>query len=154
MGSSIPAVIDYLSTLADTVTSGLDVQVSDGWPSNLGLRMFGVGIDQPPTEPSGDQATGTDAIFTLGNVGLKEGFGVPCYIYDASGGTDQKACRDAAFALFDPFLEALQADPSLGGACLVGMVADVAVTGPRSTDEAAKGRFCIISFSVVCTNLI
>lgn len=154
MGSSIPSVVDYLLTLATTATAGLDVAVSDGWPSNLGVRMFGVGIDQPPTDTSGEQAFGTEAIFTLGNVGLKEGFGVPCYVYDASGGTDQKACRDAAFALFNPFLEGLQADPSLGGSCLVGMVADVSVHGPRSTDEASSGRFCVISFSVVCTNLI
>jgi len=158
VGSAIPAVVDYLKGLADTVAtaSSSEVIVTDGWPTLLGHTMFGIGVDRPPDLSSGQAADGPVAVLTLGNATLVEQFAVPCYIYRGAGGTDQKACRDAVFAVFDPFIEQLRADllaqPS-AVPCLTAMVSNVALEGPKSEDEAAKGRYALLAFTVMCRNL-
>lgn len=159
MPSSIPAVIDYLLDKAIAAAGdagGDEIAVDDGWPEEVAERMFGVGIDKPPdaVDPAGEEASGTQGILTLGNLLLEEGFGVPNYIYDGTGGTNQKTCRDAAFDIFNPFMESLRDDPSMGGRCLVSVIGNLAITGPRTAQEAARGRFCLIQFVVVCKSVI
>lgn len=156
--TAIPAVLDYFVNLATTTAAAVssDWIVSEGWPASLGELMFGVGIDTPPVNPTGEEATGTSAILILGNAGIQEGFKIPHYIYCGSGGADQKACRDAVFSVYTPWLEQLRSDLLTQPSpipCLIAMVSDVSLTGPKSQEEAAQGRYAVLSFNVACTNI-
>lgn len=150
MGSSIPAATDYLLGLAAQAAPG--AVVADGWPTSLGRSMFGVGTDRPPIEDSGEAANGTRAFISLGAQRVDENYGIPCWIYQASG-DPQKTLRDAAFAIFDQFYTLLRADLTLGGALSqYAAVNDLRVEGPKTADEAGKGQYCLVMFTVTCQN--
>jgi hypothetical protein len=157
--SSIPAVIDYLLDLANravTQAGAPAVVVTDGWPDSLSHTMIGVGADRPPEQPSGQQSAGTAAVLTLGNMGIDENYGVDHYVYNGSGGVDQKACRDAVFAIFNPWVELLRADlladtPPVP--CLTIVPTNLTLSGPSSPEEAANGRFSLLSFTAMCRNI-
>jgi hypothetical protein len=151
--SSIPAATDYLlDRAAQAITAaGTDTILTDGWPSSLGVSMFGIGADRPPLEPSGQQASGTDALLTLGQPLMQERYSIPGYIYDATGGTSQKACRDAVFAIWDEFVTRLRADLNAGTIpVLVMNVESITLEGPKSVEEADSGRYALLTFSIAC----
>lgn len=157
-GSSIPAAIDYLLTLAQQAATavGVGTIVSDGWPAGIGESMFGVGADRPPETVDGSQAAGLLNYRDLGARTVDETYGVPCYIYSGSGGTSQSTVRLASFALWNAFFPLLRADLTLGGALGNGnnyaRISDFGIEGPKSAEEAGSGRYCLLTFTVVCEN--
>lgn len=154
--SSIGPVFDYFLDLANAIATAASPSaiVNDGWPANLSHSMIGVGADRPPDMASGQQSSGTAGILTMGNVGIEEAFGVDHYIYNGSGGTDQKACRDAVLSIWNPWINQLRADLlSQSVPCLVAMVSNLSLEGPKSTEEAANGRYSLLSFTVMCRNV-
>lgn len=159
MGSSIPAAIDWLIGLANQVkaaTTDFDLIVHDGWPASLGTTMFAVGADSPPDDTDGQQADGSQDYRDLGARVVDEVYGVPCYIYAAAGGTDQKSCRDRVFTVWDAFFPLLRADLTLGEALANGnnyaRITGFNLVGPKSSEEAAKGRYALLKFTVTCQN--
>jgi hypothetical protein len=154
--SGIPAAIDYLVGLGNQLKESGDfpgLVVNDGWPGAMAPLMYTVGADRPPTEPQGTQADGSASWKGLGNLTVEENFGVPGYIYSATGGA-QTACRLAAFAVWDAWFPLFRADLSLGGALSTfpAGITNFRVEGPKSVEEAGDGRYCLILFTVQCEN--
>lgn len=151
--SSIPDAIDYLVSQAQAAAVGTPTVVSDGWNTGA-LQMFAVGADRPPVSDSGEQSTGAGGILTLGQAMVEERYGIPCWVYAASGGT-QKECRDAVFTLWNAFIVLVRADLSLGGALQPGpaQISQFRLEGPKTADEAGSGRYALLMFTVTCLHL-
>jgi hypothetical protein len=152
--SSIAPVIDYLvATISALPACAAPVTVSDGYSEvfpNSAMVMVGV------TDQTGE----TPVTLRFGELGPKssgERFDIPCVIYCHSGSTSAKEVRDAAFAIYNPIITVILADPSLGGN--LGPTAGAGVAsisaGPlwqtHTADEAGSGRLARIYFTVHCT---
>ena len=158
MSSSIPAATDHLLTLANQVatTIGSGLVVADGWPSTYSEYMFGVGGDAPLTT-DGEESVGAASFIGLGAHTVEEKYAIPCWIYRHVGGAKQKTARDAVFAVWAAFIPLLRADLNLGGALnppggIGAGVTDFRLVGPASQEEASKGRFSLLTFSITCSN--
>lgn len=155
MPSSIPAAIDYLAGLAEQTATQVDgLLTCEGWPAVFGDFMFGVASDAPPTHTTGSAASGV-VTYDIGQVRFTEQFGVPCWIYRHVGGTSSKPARDDVFAAFNAFVALLRTDLTLGGALAIGEYAglgEIHLQGPATEDEAAKGRYALLLFSVTGEN--
>lgn len=156
MGSSIPPVIDYLTTLATTATqqaSEPDWIVADGWPASLGERMFGVGSDRPPEGGQGSEVEGSVQWKGLGGYTVEEDYDVPCWVYSGAGGTDTAACRRSAFALWDLWFPLFRADLTFGGLLVLpASITAFRAETTKSPEEAKTGRYCLILFNVSIQN--
>jgi hypothetical protein len=160
MELSIGPVTDYLFGLARAAVSGVLVDnrpaiASDGPVEELTAGAFVVGLDVPPPDESGSTTSSGMPLVTIGARIVKQDSTVPCYIDCTVPGIDQKAARDAAESIFNPFWTAFLADPSLGG-LLAGGVAQISTltsTPFREGTAAEPGRRQIISFGVNFTEL-
>lgn len=157
---TVGAATDYLYGLAQAAVAGVTVNgepvlVSDGWPDELALGMFLVGLSDSPPEGSG-QTSGTDGWPLLGNPGAAaEDYLIPCVIDVRISGNVQKTARDLAESMFNTFWDSFVTDRSLGdllhggGATITSIVSIPSNVGT----VAEPGRRQLISFAVRCTNL-
>ena len=147
--SSIPAAIDYLvSTVTALPACAAPVRVFDGWPDARADRAIVIGVT--PEDPS------TDDQVTHGQLGAQtqwEEYTIPCIIWARRVGADaMKQARLDAFALLDAVDTHLRTHRDLGGALKSGtaIAANVVVRQTATSEEAAEGRVCEISFDVLC----
>jgi hypothetical protein len=144
--TSTPAVVDKLEALfVAAVASHVDVQVTDGFPgTTLANDIVAIGGTTSNTEEGTSQPAG------LGIVYLEEDYVVHCAISCYRGGNEpsvQRAARDAAYALLDSCLDAVYADPTLGG--LVGWcIFDRHDLKQTDYNDATNGRTATVSFTL------
>ncbi len=145
--TTVPAVIDALlaGLRARPALRAVDVVISDGMPVEnfAGRRMLTVGGQDAPTV---DGTSGWGALGTLRRV---EDYTLSLYASADVGSVDQKAARDAAYALVAEVGAFLREDPSLG--FLVGEGAEMGSaftltqSGPGTPGE---GRWAEVAFDV------
>lgn len=152
--------IDYLFGLATDAVDGVVVDGKPAVPMDGGSftknepGMFVVGLAAPINEPS-QSVSGTDAAVILGGVSLQEVYDVPCCIDIRIGAATQKQVRDLALSIFNPFLNALMADRSLGGLLAGGgaQIVNVNAQPDLVGTPGEPGQRHLLSFAVRCTDL-
>lgn len=145
--SSIPDVIDALIVLGRSLPEFAKVSVLDGIPNGAThsdvLLIDGLG----DTTVDGQQSYAA-----IGRGRRKETYTVNCSISSERGGSDQRACRNRAFDLFDAYAGALEADPTLGGLVTCGQVSTVGLE--QTEPDTVKGRIAIVTFQVLVENTL
>jgi hypothetical protein len=145
--TTVPAVIDTLLAGLRTRPALSDVVISDGLPveNYAGRRLLTIGGQEAPT------VEGTSEWGALGLSRRREDYVLRLYASATDGGVDQKAARDAAYAVVSEVGAFLREDPSLG--FLVGEGAEMgsaftlSQTSP-DPDRTGEGRWAEVAFDV------
>jgi hypothetical protein len=155
---SVGPVTDYLvaaatTAVTGTTVSGKPVTVVDGEPSILAPGMFVIGAPEPPPDGGQAETRVARAWNGLGARQVLDDYTIPCYIDVRIAGTDTKAARDAAEAIFNAFWPLLKADLTLGGALdRICEIPDIAAFSSNLGTVAEPGRRHLIQFGVHCRN--
>ena len=134
MGSSIPAVIDYLITGLAAPLAAIEptTVLADGMPLTASETMVVVGRTSPE---SGNGTIGEDAYVELGAQRIQETYTLPIYVDVFREGPAQKPARDAAFGLYDAVVKFVAADPTLGELLTQGRIAQAARLSLHQTQD-------------------
>lgn len=117
--SVIPAVIDYLVTHATTALSASSVIVYDGFgTSDEPGDFLMIGVDDPESVNTAFSADSVQQWAHANYTARDEEGDVTCAALSWNGDCDQKAARDAVFAITAALENLLRADPTLAGAVL------------------------------------
>lgn len=151
--------IDYLLGLAEQAVQGIRVNnkpvvAVDGWPTDIALGMFVIGLDQPAEEGQATATIGTGLLLaTIGVQDVGENYTIPCYI-DVRGHDTQKQVRDLTSQIFEAFWPLFAADFSLGGLLEGGLasVVDIRSTPLLAGTAPEGGRRQLLTFGIRCTN--
>lgn len=116
MGTSvIPTVIDALVTQATAALTGVTVLDGYATPDGSASNFLYIGVDDPQTTQAAQTSDTEQTAATMGTPRSRDQRGtVTCAALSWSGGTDQKAVRDAAYATVAAVENLLRADPALG----------------------------------------
>lgn len=146
MGTSlIPAVIDALVAAAQTAMP--NVSVRDGFTVTGDSGDFlMVGADDPDSDTAADSASSQQAWAHANHMARDDNGEINCVALSWSGDSDQKAVRDAAYAIVAGIENVLRANPTLD-------VPGVLWTGFGSTqtlrqDQYQEGVDARVSFTV------
>jgi hypothetical protein len=157
MTLTVGPATDYIFTKAQQAVTGITVSnkpvlVVDGEPSILEPGMFVIGVTDAP--PDGLAETVVLREWEgLGAQHVADEFTIPCYIDVRIAGTDMKAARDAAEAIFNAFWPLLKADLTFGGILSVDAgIAELSEHPGNTGTVAEPGRRHLIKFGVHCRN--
>ena len=144
--SVVPALIDAL--IAAATSAGVE-NVLDG-VSLSGDAQAGdylmIGVDDPDSE--GDAFTGSSrqSWANANHTTRDESGEITCAAYSWNGDCDQKAARDAAFAMVETLASACRTDPSLGLSSLLWT--DFGSDLNLSQNQGESGASALVVFTV------
>lgn len=139
-GSSFPAVVQGLVNAFQAANPSAWVTDGPAYGNDSASSLISVGYDG-----------GTDGKSMQGEMSpnswnnLPDEYTVFCACTAVDGGDDQSTSRDTAFTLFNNCVDAISADPTLGGATLRATPHDITIT--QLADDS--GRVCTIRFGVL-----
>lgn len=113
--SAIPAVIDALVERATAALPDINVYDGFGIPGDLDEDALMIGVDAPSSPGSANSAGSSQTMAVLGTDRARDQTGsVTCAALSWNGDADQKAARDAAYAVVAAVEDLLRTDPTLG----------------------------------------
>lgn len=124
--SAIPQIIDAL--FAQATAALTDRLVVDGYGAtdNASQNLLLIGVDDPDTTFAAQSTDSTQGAATMAPARSRDQNGtVTCAALSWSGGTDQKAVRDAAYATVAGVETLLRTDPKLGLSSFPYLVAEM-----------------------------
>lgn len=156
MSSKIPAVLDYIVAMCQTLTATTlaGVTVQDGPPTaNLAAlsKVLVLGGEWEPSAVARPGASGSQEP-SAGNASRNETISIAGSAFSQSGDTDIKARRDEVFAIVAALENALVADRTLGG--LVLGDARVASTDAYRPVQNERGSAAVDDFTITATALL
>lgn len=112
--SAIPDIIDALVEQCSTALSGATVYDGFGVSDQAGDFLM-VGVDDPNQPDAASSADSSQSPATLGTDRSRDETGsITCAALSSNGNSDQKAARDAVFAIAAGVADLCRANPSLG----------------------------------------
>lgn len=114
--SRVPAVIDALLATAKNAAGLTDVLVLDGFGLTEEPGDFlMVGVDDPDRTDAAASASSEQEWAHANHTDRDERGAITCAALSWNGDANQKAARDAAYAITAALEDSLRADPTLGG---------------------------------------
>lgn len=112
--SIIPALIDALVTRCEAALTAVAVHDGYGVSGDVVDNLM-IGVDDPFSDQASPTAEAEQSWANVGSGRTKDETGnITCCAYATSGGTDQKAVRDAAYAITEAVENLLRTDPEVG----------------------------------------
>lgn len=143
--SAVPAVIDALFTAADAALATVTVYDGFGVSDDAGDFLM-IGVEDPDSQ---DAATSADAEQSWANAdgtARDETGTVTCAALSWNGDADQKAARDAVYAITAAVEDLLRADPSLGIATVLWTSFGTSQQLTQAQDE--QGALALLVFRI------
>jgi hypothetical protein len=144
--SSIPAVIDALVVSFTAALGEGNVFDGPGVTADNPDQYVIVGMSDPDSEVLDESASSQQGWAWLGHVARDEVVVVHCCAVAWNGDTDQKAARDAAFAVLKVVTDAIEDDPSYG---VSGVLYVTGITSSHLRQvQDDNGALAVVSFDI------
>jgi hypothetical protein len=146
--SAIPDVIDALFAQAATSLPGVTVSDGTGVTDAVGDFLM-IGVESPDDTDATSAAESGQQAATFGTDRPRQEDGtVTCAALSSNGDGDQKAARDAVFAMATAVAGLCRADPSLGITGYPMLVTDYGLSQRLMQNQYEDGVEAILMFSV------
>lgn len=147
--SAIPDIIDALVSLADAALPDT-VTVYDGFGvSDQAGDFLMVGVEDPDRNDAASSADTSQSAATMGTPRNRNETGtVTCAALSSNGDGDQKAARDAVFAIAAAVASACRANPSLGLTGYQSLVAEYGSDQRLMQNQFEDGAEAVLIFAV------
>lgn len=146
----IPVLIDALVTQATTALPNVNVFDGYGVTDDPGDFLM-VGVEDPDATDSASSADSSQSAATMGTPRTRDETGsISCVALSWNGNADQKAARDAVFAITEAVASLCRSNPSLGvaagGLVVTGFGADQRLLQNQDENGTEAAVIFTISF--------
>lgn len=146
--SAIPDVIDALFTAATTALPNVSVYDGFGVSDQAGDFLM-IGVEDPDDNASAASSDAQQSAATMGTPRSRDEVGtVTCAALSSNGDGNQKAARDAVFAISTAIANLCRTDPTLGITGYQLLVADYGTDQRLMQNQYEDGADAVLIFAV------